>query len=78
MGDKLAAFKNSCSAENVLEGSHTVLNRFSLKGGASEEAGAYNSNDSVSSCCIIHKKISREQTCEQSAYTCKPVNRACN
>lgn len=42
-----------------------------------EEACACVLDDSISTCCVIHKKVSGEQPCEQTVYTCKPVNCAC-
>lgn len=53
---------------SVVDGFHTLLKRFSLEGGACIL------DDSISTCCVIHKKVSGEQPCEHTVYTCKPVN----
>lgn len=77
MGDKLTSLKTWRSVGVVLNGFHAALKRFSLKGGACEEAGAFIVDDSISASCIIQKEICGGQTCEQTAHACKPVNSAC-
>lgn len=78
MDDKLTRLKNRYIAGVMLNGFHRALKRFSLKGGACEEAGASIVDYSFTLSCIIHKKIRGKQTFDQTGFSCKPVNCAVN